>query len=74
METETQIFVFRTNIDSQSMAQQACDTLSAHQVILRATVDLDDCDRVLRVETQAASSDYIIDAIAGTGVKIEELT
>lgn len=47
------IEVFKTNVDNHEDAQQIIDALSKLLNSIRVTIDLEDCDRVLRVEGKA---------------------
>ena len=53
------IEVFRTNVGERSQAQKLIDLLLKHFPGSRINFDLDDCDKVLRVEGRNISSDKI---------------
>ena len=69
----SEIFVFRTNVRTRRLAIQLCKSLEKQGLAQKATLDLDDCDRVLRVESIRAGTVDIQKLAIGMGVSIEEL-
>ena len=70
---EHEIYVFRTDVRTRRLADRLCKNLEKQGLAQRATVDLDDCDKVLRVETRQPAMTKIQALAAVLGVKIEEL-
>ena len=68
-----QILVFRTNIRSITKALRVCNNLLNAGLVFKATIDMSDCDRVLRVVTQRATNHDIEQAVKAMGVSIDEL-
>ncbi len=46
------VLVFKTNIQSEGKVQQVRSLFSRHNAVLKLTVDTDDEDKVLRIETR----------------------
>lgn len=72
MET-IEVLVFKTNIlveDEVSLVKQFLCALSP---ILDCNVDLDDCDKVLRIESSGITPHQIIDQVTMLGFHCEEL-
>ena len=68
------ILVFKTNMVGEGCKQTVAHALNRFGTALRWTADLDDCDRILRVETTTVPSGAIIRAVHGAGFRCEELT
>ncbi len=73
MVVDARIFVFRTNVRTRREATLLCNQLHLSGLASRATVDLEDCDRVLRVETDVAEIAEIERLVRGLNIQIEEL-
>lgn len=67
------VLVFRTNIGCTSCLETARQALRPYEDTIRWTVDLDDCDKVLRVETAGVSAESVVQAVQGAGFCCEEL-
>jgi hypothetical protein len=67
------VFVFRTNISTQIQAQDICTMLEQSGCFLRATVDLLDDDRVLRVVSDQPNILEVQRTVSEMGFFIEEL-
>jgi hypothetical protein len=70
------IEVFKTNIDTAATGTAVMRTLRRRFPALRASLDLDDCDRVLRVlAPQPGQQPWaeVMDLVRGLGVQIEVL-
>lgn len=57
------IEVFKTNIDNQNDASEIIDVLNKLLSAIRVTIDLEDCDRVLRVEAKDFTADEVINVL-----------
>lgn len=68
-----QIGVFKTNIHKRPEANRVCNHLKMNDLVTRATVDLNDCDRVLRTVSSKNNLAEIILAVQTLGFIIEEL-
>ena len=55
------------------MALRVCHRLKKEGLVRRATIDMEDYDRVLRAESSAVSPEYLVRTVAEMGVQIEEL-
>lgn len=67
------VLVFRTDVATLRLAKRICRQLQRSGLVLRATFDLEDCDRVLRVVTEKASKRDIERLVGGMGIEIQEL-
>jgi hypothetical protein len=68
--------VFRTNVDSPLLAATIIRVLQSRFVAFKATFDLDDCDRVLRVQSPYGEPTLWVQVatlVRGFGVQIEAL-
>ncbi len=73
---ETQVndlLIFRTNIDKRSEFLSIKYDLQKIAGVRLCTIDLDDCDRVLRVECENVPLDRIVEEVARHGFVCEEL-
>ncbi len=69
-----QVLVFKTSVDSSEDVMAVEPLLnSLLNETERWSFDLEDCDRVLRVETEFIRADSIIEKLAGAGVMCAEL-
>jgi len=67
------ILVFRTNVSTERQAVDLCNQLYLSGLVSRATLDMEDCDRILRVETSVAVASEIENAVRKMNISIEEL-
>ena len=68
------VLVFRTNVMTHHDVHLAL--LALHAMLIsgeRATIDLEDCDKVLRVETCRSSREDIVSALVQAGYQCIEL-
>jgi hypothetical protein len=70
----TDILVFKTNIQSEKDIEKVSPLLTRETGIRRWNVDLDDIDRILRIESDAPDAPYIIELLVQAGYTCEELT
>lgn len=68
-----QVFVLKTNIRYKKHLKEVAPLLNGQQNILRWNVDLQDRDRVLRIESAALPVNDIIQLIQNAGFHCEEL-
>ena len=67
------IFVFKTNIHSHYDKLIITERLERKKEIEEWSIDLQDCDRVLRVVTPSITAEEIIELIKETGYECHEL-
>jgi hypothetical protein len=72
METVSAILVFKTNL-SESDVENVAKVLSHDPRIKRWNVDLDDVDRVLRIESTQISPIEVQHRVNAAGYRCEEL-
>jgi hypothetical protein len=68
-----EILVFKTNIKTDEDKQKVAKVLDALSQINRWTVDFEDCDCVLRIETEGISEQQIIETVQRAKFECEEL-
>lgn len=68
-----QVLVFRTNLNGESDVIRVSSHLDALPEIRTWNVDLEDCDRVLRIESTLDTPEKVINLIAEHGYSCEEL-
>ncbi len=69
----TDLFILRTNIDKRSEFLSLKRDLQKIPGVYACTIDLDDRDKVLRVECENLGIDKIVTEIKGHGFFCEEL-
>lgn len=67
------VLVFKTNMVCAGCRQTVGNALGCFGTAIRWNADLDDCDRVLRVETTTVTADEIIRVMRRAGFACEEL-
>ena len=70
----TDIFVFRTNIDSSLVFIHLYRELKELPGVFDCSIDLEDCDNVLRIECMNTSAEQIIEIVHRDGFLCEELS
>ena len=70
---ETPVAVFKTNVRSSMDASYVLHHLMIEYPDSRVTIDLMDCDKVLRIEGNVVSPDEIKTHLKGFGYRCEEL-
>ena len=65
--------VFKTNINENGQASQVIQLLSLHFPSFKINFDLDDCDRILRVEGNSICSTTIREILSSVGFQVEVL-
>ncbi len=68
-----QILVFKTDIREAADHSSVRPLLDAHPGIGRWSIDLEDCDCVLRIEGTGVTPENVIDLIGGAGFTCSEL-
>lgn len=69
------IEVFRTNVDCPKQAEALLDRIHNLPGIARANFDLQDCDRILRIQTESSTVQWsaIVEIVRATGFFAEIL-
>jgi hypothetical protein len=71
--TTNVVGVFKTNVQDREHADMLCDLVQNELTVQRANFDLEDCDKIFRVES-AINIDYkIIELLRLYGFVCEEL-
>lgn len=67
------VLVFKTTVDCEKSAKKLAPLLD--QILIKAkwSFDLDDCDKVLRIESSENTSDLVIRLMNKNGFLCEEL-
>jgi hypothetical protein len=65
--------VFKTDIDQKTKADEVVTILNLRFPSYKINVDFDDCDRVLRIESDILNVDEVVSIVRERGVEIEEL-
>ncbi|CAL1519512.1 hypothetical protein MMC2321_03261 [Chitinophaga sp. MM2321] len=65
--------VFKTNVQQKKQANMLLTTISAHLPLFKVNFDLEDCDRILRVEGINISPEIIINLLREKGYQCEVL-
>jgi hypothetical protein len=71
--TEAMIEVFKTNVESANDAQHLVELLNHHFPGNRINFDLQDCDKILRVEGKDFSTDKVMTIVSNKGFYCEVL-
>ena len=68
------ILVFKTNVSDSSDEQILQPLLNKHLPNMAWSFDLEDCDRILRIDSNAEVTETIIRLMQNSGFECEELT
>jgi hypothetical protein len=68
-----EVLIFRTNVDTPTAIRKLAPLLNGHLFISKWNFDLEDCDKILRIETAAKISEEIIKILRSKGFDCEEL-
>ena len=66
--------VFKTNVQQSELAEQLVSILRGRFVFSRINFDLEDCDKILRVEDNQICVEIIIEILNTYGLQCEVLT
>ncbi len=69
-----EVYVFKTSVKTPAQIKIANRILSAIDSILRVDFDPDDCDRIVRVESNEKIASKVIGLFKANGFFCEELT
>jgi hypothetical protein len=65
--------VFKTNVNDPSQANMLCELVQTEVTVHRANFDLEDCDKIFRVESTANIDEKIVALLHLHGFMCEEL-
>lgn len=68
-----EVLIFRTNVNCQNIVSQLGLLLNKHWAISGWNFDLEDCDKILRIEASSKISEEIIKILKDRGLNCEEL-
>lgn len=68
-----QVLVFKTNVRTKTMIRQLAPEMEGMEGVVRWNVDLQDIDKVLRVEGLGITVNAIVDRLIKAGYCCEEL-
>lgn len=68
-----ELFIFRTNIAAKSSFTSVKEELLNIPGVAGCTIDLDDCDRVLRVECRGVNIECLARQVRSLGFECDEL-
>jgi len=66
--------VFKTNVQHRELAEQLVSILRSRLAVSRINFDLEDCDKILRVEGDQVCVETIIEILSSRGLACEVLT
>ena len=66
--------VFKTNVQYRELAEQLASILQSRFTFCKINFDLDDCDKILRVEGKQVCAEIIIEILNTHGLQCEVLT
>lgn len=67
------ILIFKSNIDSHAKLEKLEAVLCREQDVHSWTVDLEDCDKVLRIITKKAIKNKLLTLLKNSGFEISDL-
>ena len=67
------LFIYKTNIGCERDVREVATALKDHTTITRWTVDCEDIDNVLRVESTTNNPEALLHSITKAGYHCEEL-
>ncbi|MFC7523295.1 hypothetical protein ACFQRK_05035 [Parapedobacter sp. GCM10030251] len=67
------VFIYKTDVSSSLHVQQVSALFKADTSIKQWTFDLEDCDRILRIEAHGHHSQTIEQLLAKAGIAYEQL-
>ena len=66
--------VFKTNVQHRELAEQLASILRGRFAFCKINFDLEDCDKILRVEGKQICVETIIEILSTHGLECEVLT
>lgn len=68
-----QVLVFKTNLNNRTHINKIETSLNVHPQISTWNVDLQDCDKILRIEAAGLQGSEVEEILSGAGYYCEEL-
>lgn len=68
-----EVFIFKTNVKNKKLIKKLSPLLDRHLLITKWNLDLEDCDKILRVEASSEIAAEIISLLQNKGFECEEL-
>lgn len=68
-----EIFVFKTNVNTTQTAEKVHQLLLSDPQITKVTFDLEDCDKILRIESENLVQENIVHQLENIGIQVQEL-
>ena len=66
--------VFKTNVQQHELAEQLVSILRSRSDLCKINFDLEDCDKILRIEGKQVCVNTIIEILNSHGLQCEVLT
>ena len=66
--------VFKTNVQHRELAEQLASILRGRLAFCKINFDLEDCDKILRVEGKQVCVELIVEILSTFGLECEVLT
>jgi len=66
--------VFKTNVQHRELSEQLASILRCRLPFVKINFDLDDCDKILRVEGNQICVETIIEILSTCGIECEVLS
>jgi len=67
------VIIFRTTVLTKIQARKILERLAVKYPIAKCNFDLDDCDKILRVESEEIFVDGIVEAVLSCNIQCEIL-
>lgn len=68
-----EVFVFKTSVETQKDIHKLDKKLDSYRCIKKWNFDLEDCDKILRIESIEVISNLVIETLRQSGYHCEEL-
>lgn len=70
---QSSVHIFKTNINTLEQIKNADSFLSTHRKVEKWNIDIDDCDKVLRIESSQLEICDVISSLKPFNIYCEEL-
>lgn len=68
------VLVFKTDVSSPSIGKKLISELMTVLPIIKATIDMEDIDRVLRLESHQLQVETVVHTVEQLGINCKEMT
>ena len=68
-----EILLLKTKLRNYNDIKGMSIILDSHSRIVRWNIDLDDCDKILRIESEGLTAEEVVSSLHKTGIWSEEL-